>query len=184
MSAVQSVVPESLKQLYEADPALLAIDVRTPAEYRSLHAPFAQLWPLDTLNGERAAELTKTANGKTVYIFCKGGTRAEMAAKKLKSLGLHNVSVVRGGVTAWEAAGYPVNRGKKAISLDRQVRIVAGGLVVLGVLLGITVHTGFLGLSAFVGCGLVFAGITDTCAMGMILSRMPWNRGGSQSCSR
>ena len=74
------------------------------------------------------------------------------------------------------AAGLPVVRGKKAISLERQVRIAAGSLVVVGALLGWSVHPAFVGLSAFVGAGLVFAGITDTCGMGMILARMPWNR--------
>ena len=73
-------------------------------------------------------------------------------------------------------AGLPVVRGKKAISLERQVRIAAGSLVLLGVLLGWLVHPAFIGLSAFVGAGLVFAGVTDTCGMGMMLARMPWNQ--------
>ena len=72
-------------------------------------------------------------------------------------------------------SGLPVARGKKAISLERQVRIAAGSLVLLGAALSF-VHPAFIGVSAFVGAGLVFAGITDTCGMGMILARMPWNR--------
>lgn len=179
MSTVQTVSPESLKKLRDADAGLVAIDVRTPAEFGEVHAPFATLWPLDTLNKDRATELAKAADGKTIYIFCKGGARAEMAAKKFQSFGFDNVSVVEGGVTAWASAGLPVNRGRKAISLERQVRIAAGSLVVLGVALGATVHPGFFGLSGFVGCGLVFAGITDTCAMGMLISRMPWNQAGA-----
>ena len=83
---------------------------------------------------------------------------------------------VEGGTLACVEAGLPVVRGKKAISLERQVRIAAGSLVLLGVLLGWFVHPAFIGLSAFVGAGLVFAGITDTCGMGMMLARMPWNQ--------
>lgn len=83
---------------------------------------------------------------------------------------------VEGGTLAWEGAGLPVVRGRRVISLERQVRIAAGALVVAGVLLGWLVHPAFLGLSAFVGAGLVFAGVTDTCGMGLLLARMPWNR--------
>lgn len=77
---------------------------------------------------------------------------------------------------AWEAAGLPVVRGKKAISLERQVRIAAGLLVLLGAILGFFVNPSFIGISAFVGAGLVFAGITDTCGMAMMLAKMPWNQ--------
>ena len=86
-----------------------------------------------------------------------------------------NVVNVEGGTLAWEKAGLPVVPGKKAISLERQVRIAAGLLVLLGTAFGWFVHPAFLGLSAFVGAGLVFAGVTDTCGMGMLLARMPWN---------
>jgi hypothetical protein len=83
---------------------------------------------------------------------------------------------IEGGTNACIVAGLPVVRGKKAISLERQVRIAAGLLVLLGVILGWLVHPAFFGLAAFVGAGLVFAGVTDTCGMGMILARMPWNQ--------
>jgi rhodanese-related sulfurtransferase len=92
---------------------------------------------------------------------------------------------VEGGTLAWEAAGLPVVRGQKVISLERQVRIVAGFLVLVGALLAMTVHPYFAGLSAFVGAGLMFAGITDTCGMGMLLARMPWNQvagGTTETC--
>ena len=83
---------------------------------------------------------------------------------------------VEGGTLAWAEAGLPVVRGKRAISLERQVRIAAGSLVLLGAILGWMVHPVFVGVSAFIGAGLVFAGITDTCGMGLLLARMPWNR--------
>ena len=93
---------------------------------------------------------------------------------------------VEGGTLACEQAGLPVERGRKTMSLERQVRITAGSLVVIGTVLGRFVHPGFYGLSAFVGAGLVFAGVTDTCGMGMLLARMPWNQarpGAGATCS-
>ncbi|HBJ38564.1 MAG TPA: sulfurtransferase, partial [Planctomycetaceae bacterium] len=106
------------------------------------------------------------------------------AVQKFLDAGIENVVNVEGGTSAWDAAGLPVSRGKKAISLDRQVRIAAGSLVFAGAALGYFVHPYFIGLSAFVGAGLVFAGITDTCGMGMMIAKMPWNRcQGGGSCS-
>ena len=83
---------------------------------------------------------------------------------------------VDGGTKAWAEAGLPVVRGQKAISLERQVRIVAGSLVLIGIVLGFLVHQSLFGLAAFAGAGLLFAGITDTCGMGLLLARMPWNQ--------
>jgi hypothetical protein len=83
---------------------------------------------------------------------------------------------------AWEAAGLPVTRGKKVLSLERQVRVAAGLLVLTGVILGTWVHPGFHGLAGFVGAGLVFAGLTDWCGMAMLLAKMPWNQRSGQCC--
>jgi rhodanese-related sulfurtransferase len=84
---------------------------------------------------------------------------------------------VEGGTLAWEAAGLPLVHGaRKAISLERQVRIAAGFLVLVGAVLAMVVHPYFAGLSAFIGAGLMFSGITDTCGMAMVLARMPWNQ--------
>ena len=115
--------------------------------------------------------------------LCRSGIRGQQACEKFQTAGFSNVVNLEGGTLACIEAGLPVVRGKKAISLERQVRIAAGLLVVLGSLLGWFVHPAFIGLPAFVGAGLVFAGITDTCAMGMILARMPWNRGNEETGS-
>jgi rhodanese-related sulfurtransferase len=172
----------TLPEIKECEPAealkacstrgALLIDVRTPVEYRAVHAAEAQPHPLDRLDAGPFANL----GDKPVYILCKAGGRARQAAEKLATAGIGNLHVVRGGTDAWVAAGLPVVRGKKAMSLERQVRIVAGALVLTGAVLGLTVHVGFVGLSAFVGAGLIFAGITDWCGMGLLLARMPWNR--------
>jgi rhodanese-related sulfurtransferase len=91
---------------------------------------------------------------------------------------LKEAVVVAGGTNAWAAAGLPVIRGRKSISIERQVRIVAGSLVVIGFLLGWFVHRGFFGLAGLVGAGLVFAGVTDICGMAIVLAKAPWNRSG------
>lgn len=169
-----TISPQQLFERHQADSDLDLIDVRTPVEYREAHVPFARNVPLDRLN---AAQLASggTPDAQPLYVICRSGSRAQQACAQLQSAGLTNVVNVAGGTQAWDQAGLPIVRGKKAMSLERQVRIAAGLLVVLGVALGAFVHPYFLALAAFVGAGLVFAGITDTCGMGMLLARMPWN---------
>jgi len=148
------------------------VDVRMPTEYREIHADGATLAPLDALDPKALAQTLS----RPIYLICRSGQRATKAAEQFVAAGISEVVVVEGGTAAWEKAGLPVVRGKKAVSLERQVRIAAGTLVLAGVALGWRVHPGFFGLSAFVGAGLVFAGVTDWCGMGMLLSKMPWNR--------
>ena len=157
------------------------IDVRTPAEHGEIHIPGSQLMPLDRLDA--GAVKSAAGNPGQCVLVCRSGKRAEQAYQKLAAAGCDNLVILDGGVTAWESAGLPVNRGQKAISLERQVRIAAGALVLTGVILGTWVHPGFYGLSAFVGAGLMFAGITDWCGMAMILAKMPWNQRAGGACS-
>jgi rhodanese-related sulfurtransferase len=110
-----------------------------------------------------------------LYVICRSGSRGKQACEKFLAAGYTNIINVEGGTQAWDQSGLPVVRGKKAISLERQVRIAAGLLVLIGSVLGVF-YPYWIGLSAFVGAGLTFAGITDTCGMGMILARMPWNQ--------
>ena len=149
------------------------IDVRTPAEYRALHAVGATLMPLGEFGASAAA--ASAPAGSTIHLLCKSGGRATQAAQKLAESGCPCV-VVTGGTEAWAAAGLPVVRGKAVMSLERQVRIAAGLLTVSGVVLGFTVHPYWFGLSGFVGAGLTIAGLTDTCMMCMMIAKMPWNR--------
>jgi rhodanese-related sulfurtransferase len=152
------------------------IDVRTPVEYREVHVGIARNVPLDRLD---PASIMRARNGtadKTLYVICRSGGRGQQACEKFRAAGFSNVVNVEGGTLACVEAGVPVVRGKKAISLERQVRIAAGSLVLTGVILGWLVHPVFFGLSGFVGAGLVFAGVTDTCGMGMMLAKMPWNQ--------
>lgn len=160
------------------------IDVRTPVEFRELHVEAARNIPLDRLDPAAVAQARNGRRDVPLYVICRSGGRGRQACEKLLAAGFTNVVNVEGGTLACVEAGLPVVRGRKAISLERQVRIAAGSFVLLGVLLGWLVHPAFFGLSAFIGAGLVFAGITDTCGMGMMLARMPWNqaKGGSGNC--
>jgi len=152
------------------------IDVRTPAEYAQIHAEGAVSVPLDRLDPAEAMLGQESAPGKALYVLCKSGARAARACARFHAAGFPNVICVEGGTDAWVAAGLPVVRGAvKVISLERQVRIAAGVLVLAGVMLGWQVHPVFYGLSALIGAGLTFSGITDWCGMGLLLARMPWN---------
>ena len=154
------------------DSSIPLIDVRTPAEFGSVHAKGAVNHPMESFK----AEQVEYARDQEIHVICQAGGRSMKISQILETAGFTNIVNVEGGTSAWESAGLPVQKGKKVMSLERQVRIAAGSLVVIGAVVGQFVHPGGFGLSAFVGAGLVFAGITDTCGMGMMLARMPWNR--------
>ena len=163
-------------QLHRQGGKLELIDVRTPSEFREAHISFAKNLPLDQLDPATVKQVRTGSSDEPLYVICQKGGRGNTACAKLVAAGLTNVVNVDGGTSAALATDLPITRGKKAISLERQVRIAAGSLVLIGVALSYTVHPYCIGLSAFVGAGLVFAGVTDTCGMAMILARMPWNK--------
>lgn len=176
MSAVQSISPNELASRYRDDMSLELLDVCTPAEFQEVHVTYATNVPLDRLDPQAVVNGRGDRSAEPLYVVCKSGARGKMACEKFAKAGITNVINVEGGTQACDAAGIPVVRGRAVMSLERQVRITAGSLVVAGVALGWFVHPGFFGLSAFIGAGLVFAGLTDTCGMGMMLAKMPWNR--------
>jgi rhodanese-related sulfurtransferase len=170
-----AISPQELAQLHAGGEAVNLIDVRTPTEFREIHVPFAKNVPLDRLELSHVAAVCERPFGQPVYVICLSGARGAKACEKLSAAGLKAVNIA-GGTLAWAAADLPVVRGKKAIALERQVRIAAGSLVVLGYALGYFVHPLGYALSAFIGAGLVLAAVMDTCGMAMVLARMPWNR--------
>ena len=170
---MKTITPAELQAILVAAPAATVLDVRTPVEFAEVHVPPARSIPLDQLN---PATLT-VAKDQPVFLLCRSGQRATKAAEKLAAAGFVNPVVIAGGTLAWIDAGLPVTRGTaKVMSLERQVRIAAGSLVFIGVLLAHFVNPYFLWLSGFVGGGLVFAGITDFCGMGLLLAKLPWNQ--------
>ena len=173
--SIMTITPRQLAELCKGGQIDL-LDVRTPVEFRELHAAHARNVPLDRLDPAAVMQARNGSKDEPLYVICRSGSRGRQACEKFLAAGFPNVVNVEGGTLAWAECGLPVVRGQKAISLERQVRMAAGLLVLLGALLGWLVHPALVGLAAFVGAGLVFAGITDTCGMGMLLARMPWNQ--------
>lgn len=173
--SVSTITPQQLAELCKQGKIEL-IDVRTPVEFCEVHVGAARNVPLDRLDPATLMQSRNGSKDEPLYLICRSGSRGRQACEKFLAAGFTNVVHVEGGTLACVESGLPVVRGKKAISLERQVRIAAGLLVLLGALLGWLVHPAFIGLSAFVGAGLVIAGVTDTCGMGMMLARMPWNQ--------
>jgi len=174
---MKTISPVELQKILVKNPQAMLLDVRTPVEFAEVHVPQAKNIPLDELN-PGALALDKN---QPVYLLCRSGQRATKAAEKLAKEKFSQPIVVEGGTLAWMDANLPVARGaSKVISLERQVRIVAGSLVFAGFLLGWFVNHYFFILSGFVGAGLVFAGITDFCGMGLLLAKLPWNKRSSE----
>jgi rhodanese-related sulfurtransferase len=180
--SVKMVHVEELREKLQRGEKLELLDVRTPAEFQEIHATGAKLVPLDRLDPKGYLSQRSEREGP-IYVLCRSGNRAKKACEAFLAEGFAEAYCVEGGTMAWEKAGLPVVRGKKTISLERQVRIVAGALTLFGSILGFFVHPYFIVIPAFMGAGLVFAGITDTCGLGMILARMPWNQAGAPACA-
>ncbi len=169
---LRMIDPISAEKWIKQDKAVL-IDVREPDEYIREHIPQAHLVPLSGFHPDDFP----SDRDKVAIFHCRSGARTEAAARQILATGFNEVYQLKGGLQAWKGAGLPVNENRKApISIMRQVQITAGGLVVLGALLAVLVSGWFLALSAFVGAGLMFAGISGLCPMANALSRMPWNR--------
>ena len=172
-TAIIRIDPKALLQLNRNGERSDLIDVSSPVEFEEVRVPFARNLPIDSPE----LELFMARRGRdcetALYVMCRGGVRSVKVCKKYPEAKLVNVE---GGTRDWLECGLPVTRNKATVSLDRQVRIAAGALVVVGTALGMFVHAYFLGVPAFVGVGLVVAGVTNTCGMAMLLTKMPWNR--------
>ncbi|MDP1615501.1 MAG: rhodanese-like domain-containing protein [Methylococcales bacterium] len=173
MPTIKTIDPQTAKAWLSKQEAIL-IDVREPGEYAAMHIEGAILLPLNTLNHTKLPAL----NGKKLIIHCHLGRRGESACEKLL-LGNPELDVynLEGGLSAWDKAGFAVERSEKCfLSIDRQVQMTIGSFVLLGVILGHWVYPGFLLLAAFFGAGLLFAGITGSCGLAILMSKMPWNQ--------
>lgn len=169
---LQEIDAVTLKKWLYHKQALL-IDVREPSEFAAEHIPGAKLM---SLSGFDPTIIPHNGDQKIV-LQCQSGRRSAQAAQKMFGLGFEEVYHLRDGLYTWKAAGYPTQVNKDApISMFRQVQIVAGSLVFLGTILGAFVSPWFLILSGFVGCGLVFSGVTNTCAMSKLLAKLPHNQ--------
>ncbi|WP_431931507.1 rhodanese-like domain-containing protein [Micromonospora sp. RP3T] len=166
----------TLGELIAAGRAPRLLDVRTPGEFEATHIPGAYNVPLDLLR-EHRAELRAHLD-EDVVLICRSGARAGQAERALATVGLPNLRVLDGGMLAWQAASAPVVQGRPRWELERQVRLVAGSIVLAGVL-GSVFVPGLKWVAGAIGAGLTVAAVSNTCAMGMLLGRLPYNRGAS-----
>lgn len=167
------VSPKQALELVQGDPQIKFLDVRSSFEFSDVHIKDAVNVPIDVLL-TKVAELNQSKHG--YIVLCRTGNRSPMAADMLMQSGVPGIMVLDGGMTRWQKERLPVIKGVGGISLERQVRAIAGGLVVIGILLALFVHAVFIFLPLLVGCGLLFAGISDTCLMGMLLMKLPYNK--------
>lgn len=172
------VTPEMVQQ-WLSDGDTVLVDVREDFEHAAERIQDAHHHPLSKFSPEQLRELGEQ---KRLVFHCRSGKRSAEAASKL---GDAQAFHLQGGIEGWKASGRSTIRSSTAPKLDvmRQVQIVAGTLIVVGVACGVLISTWFLALSAFVGCGLIFAGTTGWCGMAMLLGRMPWNRSAPSCCA-
>nr|WSW65777.1 rhodanese-like domain-containing protein [Streptomyces sp. NBC_00995] len=173
-SRTSAFTPAALQHLIKTGDGPRLLDVRTPGEFQTSHIPGAYNVPLDTLR-EHRMELGRHLD-EDVVLVCRSGARATQAEEALAEAGLPNLRVLDGGMMAWEASGAPVNRGPQRWELERQVRLIAGSIVLVSGVVGFFVPGVHL-IGTAIGAGLTFAALSNTCAMGMMLSKLPYNRG-------
>lgn len=173
MTPPVNIAPQTLQEMLASGAPPRVLDVRTPGEFETAHIAGAYNVPLDLLREHRDEII---GHLDEVVLVCRSGRRAAQAEQTLRGAGLSNVHILDGGITAWEAAGFAVKKGAQRWDLERQVRLVAGSIVLTGILASVAVP-GMKWLAAVVGGGLVFAALSNSCAMATLLSTLPYNRG-------
>lgn len=172
MTDIKLLTPDEFRRSQHSGEFCI-VDVRNPDEYNT-GSEARTCWPVSEINGASVADFVKQQKltpDQTVVLLCASGKRAQMAAEKLRPLLPNPIAVLQGGQRALSAAA-----GKPRMSIERQVRVAAGLLVVLGTLATLFIHPLAVLLCLFVGSGLIFAGLTDWCGMGLLLLKMPWNK--------
>jgi len=177
-TAISALAPETLRSWVTEHQDLMIIDVRSAAEFESVHIRGSYNVPLPLLS-EHTDELAARL-GSRVVLVCQSGARAEQARQRLGGSGITTAYVLTGGVPGFAAAGGDVVKGKDRWDLERQVRLAAGSLVVLGLAGGKFVYPRVRTLAGVIGAGLTFSAATNTCAMGRALSAMPWNKSATE----
>ena len=170
---MEMVSPKEAVLLAQKSQSVKLLDVRSALEFAEAHIKDSINVPIDMISAKMN---DLSSSGQAYIVLCRTGNRSPMAADMLIQSGIHGVKVMQGGMTRWQKEGLPVIKGEGGISLERQVRVVAGSLVLLGTLLSLTVHQWFVAIPLFVSSGLIFAGLTDNCLMGMLLMKLPYNK--------
>ena len=169
------ITPAEARRRLDEGGAVL-VDIREPMEHAREAIPGARLCPLSKLDRERLSTLAGE-NARAIIFHCQGGRRTSDNADRLHACSVPETYMLEGGLAGWKSAGYPTRIDRtRPIELQRQVQIAAGSLILLGLLLAWTVSPFFVGMAAFVGFGLVFAGLSGWCGMARLLAVLPWNR--------
>ena len=172
-SSIEMISPGEAAKILKNDSQSKILDVRSAMEVSQTHIDNSINIPMDMIS----AKIGELSQSKQNYlVLCHSGNRAAMAADMLMQSGIHNVKVIEGGIARWEKEKLPVIKGPGGISLERQVRVIAGSLILTGIILAWLVNWGAIFISVFVAGGLVYAGITDNCLMGMLLMKLPYNK--------
>jgi glyoxylase-like metal-dependent hydrolase (beta-lactamase superfamily II)/rhodanese-related sulfurtransferase len=172
-SSIEMISPTTAAEIIKKDPQAKILDVRSAMEYSQTRIDNSTNIPIDMIS----AKIGELSQSKQNYlILCHSGNRAAMAADMLRQSGIESIKVIEGGLARWQKEKLPVIKGQGGVSLERQVRVMAGSLVLLGIILAWLAHWGFIFISVFIGSGLVFAGLTDNCIMGMLLMKLPYNK--------
>lgn len=176
---VQTLSPLELQRRLEAGDRFQLLDVRSASEHASGHIPGALNIPLEQVE----FRLEDLHAADPVVLICQSGNRASMCGELLRD-SKDGLLLLEGGVDAWANAGLPVLRSTASRwSIDRQVRLAAGLLVLLGTLGSLLLHPGWLYVAMFVGAGLTFAGLTNVCGMASLFAILPWNKPSSKACN-
>lgn len=172
-AALEMISPKHAFEQVSKDPKVKFLDVRSPLEYNEIHIKDSINIPMDMISS-KVKELSQS--DETYIVLCHTGNRSPMAADMLLQSGMRSVKVMEGGMLRWEKEKLSTIKGESAISLERQVRVIAGSLMLLGIILAWLAHPAFIFISVWVACGLVFAGLTNNCLMGILLMKLPYNR--------
>jgi rhodanese-related sulfurtransferase len=171
-----AITSGDLRKLLESSTAPRVVDVRTPAEFETSHISGSYNVPLDVLD-QHTREVAERLE-QDVVLVCRSGQRSTKAQTLLRNAGLTGGRVLDKGITDWEGQGYSVDRGAQRWDLERQVRLVAGSIVLSSVVGSVAIPR-LKWLAAGIGGGLTYAAISNTCAMATALSKLPYNRGAS-----
>jgi rhodanese-related sulfurtransferase len=172
MTTLTALDPKTVAERLK-DRSLTLVDIREADEFAREHIDGAVSLPLSKLESAHV----KLEPGKDVVFQCRSGMRTNANCARLSAFAGGPAFVLEGGLEAWKKAGLAIRADASApLEINRQVQITAGMLILTGVVLAQAVHPAFIGLSAFVGAGLTFAGISGWCGMAKLLAVMPWNR--------
>lgn len=173
IAAATRTTAVQLQELLQTDPPVRIVDVRTGAEFQTAHIPGSHNVPLNLIDLHLAELAAADAN---LVLVCQTGARSEQAFEKLQGAGKQSLQSLEGGLASWEKMGGDIARGTaEKWAMERQVRLTAGSLALAGVAAS-TVVPGAKWLAGFIGAGLTFSAVSNTCTMATVLGKLPYNQ--------